>query len=383
MVTIMGTSFTGATAVDFGTVPATNVTVVNDTTITADSPAGTGTVDVTVTTPVGTSATSTADQFNYVTAPTVTALSPTIGPATGDTLVTITGTAFTNASAVDFGTVPATNVTVVNDTTITADSPAGTGVVNVTVTSPSGASPTSTADQFTYSAAVAPTVVSLVRYGFHAQPTTLVLTFSSALDATSAQNINNYQIMTSSGTMIPITSAVYDPSNFTVTVSPSQLLSLHEYYHLTVIGTPPTGVTSATGVPIDGADNGTSGTNYVTTLSGQILAGPAPTLLRTDPRRFAAEARDLARIDRKQAADPHESAAIRRSLVAAAKKMAAVADKVDAETARGSSPTAFAVDGVPTASAVDLVLGSGPASGPMSVKQFLAEHRGAARNAPR
>ncbi len=102
--------------------------MVNDTTITADSPAGTGTVDVTVTTPAGTSATSSADQFTYTTAaaPTVTGLSPTTGPTAGGTLVTITGTGFTGATAVDFGTTPATNLTVVNDTSITADSPAGT-----------------------------------------------------------------------------------------------------------------------------------------------------------------------------------------------------------------------------------------------------------------
>ncbi len=92
LVTITGTSFTGATAVDFGTTAATNVTVVNDTTITADSPAGTGTVDVTVTTPGGTSATSAADQFTYVAAPTVTGLSPTSGSDAGGTPVTITGT---------------------------------------------------------------------------------------------------------------------------------------------------------------------------------------------------------------------------------------------------------------------------------------------------
>ncbi len=47
--------------------------MVNDTTITADSPAGTGTVDVTVTTPSGTSPTSAADQFTYIVAPAVTA----------------------------------------------------------------------------------------------------------------------------------------------------------------------------------------------------------------------------------------------------------------------------------------------------------------------
>ena len=51
--TITGTGFTGATAVDFGTTAATNLTVVSDTQITATSPAGTGTVDVTVTTPGG------------------------------------------------------------------------------------------------------------------------------------------------------------------------------------------------------------------------------------------------------------------------------------------------------------------------------------------
>ena len=85
--TITGTGFTGATAVDFGTTAATNLTVVSDTTITADSPAGTGTVDVTVTTPAGTSPTSPADQFTFVAAaaPTVTGLSPTTGPAAGGT----------------------------------------------------------------------------------------------------------------------------------------------------------------------------------------------------------------------------------------------------------------------------------------------------------
>ena len=129
--------------------------MVNDTTITADSPAGTGVVNVTVTTPAGTSASSSADEFTYtvVAAPTVTGISPNSGPAAGGTLVTITGTGFTGATAVDFGTTPATDVTVVNATTITANSPAGTGLANVTVITPGGTSATTPADQFTYVAA--------------------------------------------------------------------------------------------------------------------------------------------------------------------------------------------------------------------------------------
>ena len=60
--------------------------MVSATSITATAPAGTGTVDVTVTTPGGTSATSSADQFTYVPAPTVGNVSPTSGPAGATTV---------------------------------------------------------------------------------------------------------------------------------------------------------------------------------------------------------------------------------------------------------------------------------------------------------
>jgi hypothetical protein len=55
--------------------------------------------------------------------PTVTGLSPTSGAAAGGTSVTITGTGFTGATAVNFGTIPAKSFTVVNDTTINAVTP--------------------------------------------------------------------------------------------------------------------------------------------------------------------------------------------------------------------------------------------------------------------
>ncbi len=89
-------------------------------------------------------------------APTVSGVSPASGPAAGGTSVTVSGTGFTGATAVDFGTTPAASFTVVSDSEITAVSPAGTGTVDVTVTTSSGTSATSSADQFTYTAVTPP-----------------------------------------------------------------------------------------------------------------------------------------------------------------------------------------------------------------------------------
>ena len=149
-VIITGTNLAGATAVDFGGVAA-SITNESATQITATSPPGTaGTVDITVITPGGTTPTSSADQFTYVAAPSVTSISPTSGPAIGGTSVTITGANLAGATAVDFGGVAAA---ITNDTAtqITATSPAGTAyTVDVTVTTAGGTSATSSADQFTY-----------------------------------------------------------------------------------------------------------------------------------------------------------------------------------------------------------------------------------------
>jgi hypothetical protein len=149
-VTIAGTGFTGATAVDLGATPATSFNVVSDSEVTATSPAGAGTVDVTVTAAGQPSGTSLADQFTYVAAPAVTGLSPTAGATVGGTTVAIGGWGFTGATGVEFGSQAATSFTVNSDSSIKATSPAGSGTVDVTVTTPGGTSATSSADQFTY-----------------------------------------------------------------------------------------------------------------------------------------------------------------------------------------------------------------------------------------
>ena len=156
-VIITGTNLTGATAVNFGSMAASGFTVNSATQITATSPASAaGKVDVKVTTAGGTSATSSGDQFTYMVGakPTVTGIAPTSGSTDGGTSIVITGTNFTGATAVKFGNVSATSFTVNSATRITATSPAeAAGPVDVTVTTLGGASATSSADQFTYSAA--------------------------------------------------------------------------------------------------------------------------------------------------------------------------------------------------------------------------------------
>jgi len=110
-----------------------------------------GVVDVRVVTAGGTSATSSADHFTYYATPTVTGLSPSTGPDSGGTTVTITGANFTGATDVHFAGMPATSFTVVSATTITTVSPLYTpGTVPVTVTTPGGTSDTGSASQFTY-----------------------------------------------------------------------------------------------------------------------------------------------------------------------------------------------------------------------------------------
>ena len=85
-------------------------------------------------------------------APTVTGVSPTSGLSSGGTSVTVTGTNFTAATAVTFGTTAAASFVVNSSTSITAVAPAtaSSGAVDITVTNPGETSATSSADQFTY-----------------------------------------------------------------------------------------------------------------------------------------------------------------------------------------------------------------------------------------
>jgi len=85
-------------------------------------------------------------------APTVSGISPASGPTSGGTAVTISGTNFTAATAVSFGTTPAAQFIVNSATSITATAPAqAAGIMDITVSTAGGTSATSSADRFSYS----------------------------------------------------------------------------------------------------------------------------------------------------------------------------------------------------------------------------------------
>jgi uncharacterized repeat protein (TIGR01451 family) len=124
-----------------------------------------------------------------------------------------------------------------------------------------------------------PTVTSLRRFGFHAQPTQFVLTFSSALDPARAEDIRNYTLAPIGprghlGAHIRLVSAVYDPLTNTVAIHPAKRVYLFQKYELIVNGEAPDGLASPTGVLLDGLGNGEPGSDYVKVFGPRILAGP-------------------------------------------------------------------------------------------------------------
>ncbi|HEX4444614.1 MAG TPA: IPT/TIG domain-containing protein [Galbitalea sp.] len=156
-----GSGFIGASAVTFGGVAATGLVVNSGSLLTIKAPAHVaGPVDIAVTTPVGT---SDAAAYNYEPAPVVTSLSNNQGSAAGggSTNVLISGSGFTDASGVLFGTVASTSVTVNSNSSITASIPPhAAGLVDVHVVLGDGSSAVTTADHFTYLAIPAVTAVS-------------------------------------------------------------------------------------------------------------------------------------------------------------------------------------------------------------------------------
>jgi hypothetical protein len=148
---IGGSNFIGATAVDFGSTPA-SFTVKSASKIEAIAPPGAeGTVDVTVTGPEGTSAVGRADRFSYVPpGPSVVEVTPAEGQVEGGRPVQILGANLAGATAVSFGGSSAA-FQVDSSEHIAATTPSGSAPdVDVRVTTPEGTSPIDPRDRYHY-----------------------------------------------------------------------------------------------------------------------------------------------------------------------------------------------------------------------------------------
>jgi IPT/TIG domain len=296
-VTITGTNFTGATAVTFGGTAAVTFTVVNATTISAITPAhSAGLVNVAVTTSGGGTGTGN-NLFTFVASspPTVTAISPNHGDVGGGTSVTITGTNFTNATAVTIGGTAVLFKVVVNSTTITATTAAHVaGVTDTVVTTPSGTSATSSADQFTYTSkptvsGISPntgpiaggTTVTITGTNltgaasvlFGSTPATIVSNGPNSITATAPPGTGtvNVTVTTAGGT-----SAVSTPDQFTYSGAPMVTLvtpnggPVAGGTSVTITGT---NFTGATAVKFGGINATSFSVNSATSISAMSPAG--------------------------------------------------------------------------------------------------------------
>jgi len=162
-VMITGDYFDPDVEVYFGAGNAAVVDVFTETQLDVTVPDGSGTVEVTVLNPSGGFPAVSAGDFTYEVVcplPVITSVDPVEGPTSGGTLVTIIGTDFNDATAVQFGTMEANTFEVASATQINAETPAhAAGTVGVTVTTPCGSD--TLADAFTFVGAPPPSMVDI------------------------------------------------------------------------------------------------------------------------------------------------------------------------------------------------------------------------------
>ncbi len=280
VVSITGTGLLGTTVVNFGAT-ATTVTVVDDSHALSPAPfaLAAGAVHVVALTPGGATAATFADLFTYVAGPTVSSVSPTLGPVAGGTHLTVTGAGFTGATTVDFGSAIAIPV-VVTDTLINVTSPPNpAGAVDVRVVTPAGTSPISaSAGTFTYVAA--PVVTSVVpASGPEAGGTAVTVTGTSLAGATTVKFGEQPAVPTfSDATHLTVISPAHTPGVVDVVViTPGGISPTTDVDHFLYVAAP-----SITGLsPTAGPEAGSTAVNITGagfTGASSVTFGGVPAL---------------------------------------------------------------------------------------------------------
>jgi len=119
-----------------------------------------------------------------------------------------------------------------------------------------------------------PQVAGVERFGYHMSPTSVVVQFNGSLDPARAQNPLNYRLTNALGRPLRIRSAVYDAVAHTVTLSPAQRLGVRRHYQLAINGATENGVSSPSGLLLDGDADGIPGGNYAVRLDRHNLLLP-------------------------------------------------------------------------------------------------------------
>lgn len=295
----------GATVFPLGTVPANR------------------TKQFTVTVPVGSGATGTLSNVAIVRSSTVeanpgdeeaaenTLVSPSAAretathlavspnPATAGQPVIVTAIVTAEGGGTPTGTViftidgvpqPPSDITIVNDVARATITLATLGIGSHTITASYSGGPgfhssmsgsVNLAIQST-GEDLAPFVASVRRFGFHHQPTRLVLTFSEDLVPTEVVRLGNYRLIapgkdgmfgTADDRVIRLRRATYDPAERTVTLHPTHRLPLWKRFLLAVPNGKTTRLVDHAGNALDGDRDGRSGGTFKTFINRKSLAG--------------------------------------------------------------------------------------------------------------
>jgi hypothetical protein len=116
-----------------------------------------------------------------------------------------------------------------------------------------------------------PSVVSVAR-GDRAG-TTVVLTFSAALDPTRARRQVNYDILGPGGRFFPVKRADVSADGKTVVLHLRRRLSPAHTYRLEVVGAGPLGLVGVSGVKLDGSGKGVPGSDFFVRLPRSLGGG--------------------------------------------------------------------------------------------------------------
>ena len=224
----------------------------------------------------------------YKAVPTVTSVSPTLGPTAGGNSVTITGTNFASGSTASFGNTTA-NATVNSATQITATAPAqaSAATVDVTVTSSNSTSATYTGDQYTYYVplTISPTTLPAATVGVSYSQTITAANGSLPYTYTVTSGTLPAGLSLSSGGSLSGTPATAGTGNLTITATDANSITGNQTYTFTVnkassvttIATPSSPSTFGISVTFTATVTGTGGTptGTLTFTDGGVSMGTA------------------------------------------------------------------------------------------------------------